>query len=129
MEGFTSKIVESNRNLTKKEQVKMKALDDCIRIDSVVTGHEDSLLIDVDYYAIVEVHNENCKKDKDKDYTKLIIVDKNGSKYVTGSAPFMSSFKEIMQEMSGSDEEWQLKAFRRPSVNYPDRDFFSCTIE
>ncbi len=127
MEGFTSRIVDSNRNLSKKEQVKLKALDDCVQLDSVVTGHEDSLLIDVDYYAIVEVHNENSKKDKD--YTKLIIVDKDGTKYVTGSAPFMSSFKDIMQEMSDSDEEWQLKAFRRPSANYPDRDFFSCTIE
>lgn len=126
MEGFTSKVVESNKELTKKEQVKLKSLDDCVSLDSVVTSHDDSLLIDVDYYALIEVHNENSKKDKD--YSKLIVVDKNGTKYITGSAPFISAFRDIMNDMADSDEEWQLKCFRRPSQNYVDRDFFSCTI-
>lgn len=126
MEGFTSKVVESNKELTKKEQVKLKSLDDCVSLDSVVTSHDDSLLIDVDYYALIEVHNENSKKDKD--YSKLIVVDKNGTKYMTGSAPFINAFRDIMNDMSDSDEEWQLKCFRRPSQNYVDRDFFSCTI-
>lgn len=124
--NFNSKITLSSKELTKKEQVKLKSLDDCISLDTAIEGHDDSLIIDLDFYAQLEVHNENSKKDKD--YIKLIMVDKNGSKYITGSAPFMRSFFDIVEDMEDSDEEWQLKCYRRPSANYQDRDFFSCSI-
>ena len=124
--SFESKIVVSSKELTKKEQVKLKSLDDCVSLDTAIEGHDDSLIIDLDYYAQMEVHNENSKKDKD--YTKLIMVDKNGQKYITGSTPFIRTFMDIVADMEDSDEEWQLKCYRRPSANYQDRDFFSCSI-
>ena len=51
-------------------------------------------------YAIVAIHNEASE---DVDYNNYLIIDGNGDKYYTGSAPFWNSFKSIWDEMSESD--------------------------
>ena len=53
---------------------------------------------------------------------------KDGTKYVTGSSSFWSSFEEIYTEMEGEDEEWGVRVYRSPSKNYTGKDFITCSI-
>ena len=64
-----------------------------------------------------------------KDYYNYVIIDKDGTKYVTGSPSFWSSFKEIWDEMrEESDEEFSISIYKVPSKNYNGKDFITCSI-
>lgn len=123
MEGYKSSIAFSSKELTSKEKVMMKDISDAVQLDNVSDGA--GIVIHPDYYAVISVHNE---KSDTKDYDKYLIVDEDGTKYVTGSASFWSTFKDIMADMEGSDEEWGLKVFKLPSKNYSGRGFITCSV-
>lgn len=121
---FSAKIIETSKELTKKQEVMLKQLTDAIKLDKA-TSFEEDVIIDVDSYAVLSVHND---KAEDPDYTTYVIVDKNGQKYTTGSPSFWSAFMDIFNDMAGSGEEWQLKVFKLPSRNREGKDFITCTI-
>lgn len=121
---FSAKIIETSKELTKKQEVMLKQLTDAIKLDKA-TSFEEDVIIDVDSYAVLSVHND---KAEDPDYTTYVIIDKNGQKYTTGSPSFWSAFMEIFKDMAGSGEEWQLKVFKLPSRNREGKDFITCTI-
>lgn len=123
MEGYSVNIREVSRSITAKERVKLKDTTNAISLDEVTL--EGKFVFEPDYYAILDVHNE---KSEDKDYTKYIIVDKAGTKLVTGSNSFFTSFKGIMDEMAGCDEEFSIEAYRMPSKNYKGKEFITCSI-
>lgn len=123
MEGYSVKIQFASKELTAKERVALKDTTGAVSLDEATQGAP--LVIDPDFYATLDVHNE---KAEDKDYKKHIIVDKAGTRYVTGSESFMSSFVNIMDEMDGSGEEFQIQCYRMPSKNYKGKEFLTCSI-
>lgn len=123
MEGYSVKISEVSRTITAKERVMLKDTTNAISLDEVT--REGKFVFEPDYYAILDVHNE---KSEDKDYIKYVIVDKAGTKLVTGSDSFFTSFKDIMDEMEGCDEEFSIEAYRMPSKNYKGKEFITCSI-
>lgn len=123
MEGYSVKIRETSRELTAKERVMLKDTSDAVKLDVVTT--EAPVLIDVDMYAILDIHNE---KSDNKDYVICLVVDKDGTKYVTGSDSFWSSFMDIYTEMLSSDEPYKIKAYKLPSKNRQGKDFITCSI-
>lgn len=123
MEGYSVKIRETSRELTAKERVMLKDTSDALKLDTVTT--EAPVLIDVDMYAILDIHNE---KSDNKDYANYLVVDKDGTKYVTGSDSFWSSFINIYTEMLTSDEPYNIKAYKLPSKNRQGKDFITCSI-
>lgn len=123
MEGYYINIREVSRIITAKERVKLKDTTNAIQLDEVT--QEGKFVFEPDYYAILDVHNE---KSEDKDYIKYVIVDKAGTKLVTGSESFMTSFKDIMDEMEGCDEEFSIEVYRMPSKNYKGKEFITCSI-
>lgn len=122
--GYSVDIVESNKQLTAKERIKVKDTTSAIRLDEA-TQHE-AIDINPDTYAVLHIHNE---KSDNTDYTTYIVIDKDGTKYVTGSESFWSSFMNIYEEMDGEQEEWGIKVYRAPSKNYKGKDFITCTIQ
>lgn len=94
-----------------------------IRLDKATT--EGAVLINPDFWAVLAIHNE---KSQDKDYKNYLIVDKDGSRYVTGSESFWSSFTDIMTEMADSDEQFSIRAYRADSKNRPGKQFITCEI-
>lgn len=106
-----------------KEKAMIKDFTECIQLVDALT--QGDLLIDLDLYADIEVHNE---KSDNKDYIKRVLVDKNGTKYVTGSDTFMRTMDDIMEEMDEVDEEWSLKVVERDSNNYKGKKFITCVI-
>ena len=124
MYGYSVAIKESSRELTAKQRIALKDTTEAVKLDEAT--QVEPVIINVDMYAILAIHNE---KSENPDYDNYVVVDKNGTKYVTGSASFWSSFMDIFTEMEGEDEAWTLKVYRVPSKNYKGKDFITCSIE
>ena len=124
MSMYEVKITECSKELTAKERIAIKDTTNAIKLDEATKGG-NHVTINVDYYAILSVHNE---KSEDVDYDNYIIVDTTGEKYVTGSNSFFNSFKNIYDEMAGEDEDWALDVYTMPSKNYSGKEFITCSI-
>ena len=120
---YSVQVKEVSKELTHKERVQITDLTDCVKLDKAT--QEGAVLIDLDFYAVLEIHNE---KSDDKDYVNYVIVDKNGTRYSTGSKSFFNNLVDICEEMEDSEEEWQIKAYRKPSKNREGKDFITCSI-
>lgn len=113
----------SKSDLTGKERIQLKDMSDAVKLDKATRDSE--ILIDVDFYAIAQIHNENSD---DKDYNTYIIVSKDGTRYTTGSSTFWSSFMNIYSEMVNTDEDWQLKVYQLPSRQREGKNFITCSV-
>lgn len=123
MEGYSTRIIEASKELSKKETVMLKDTSDCIKLDEALK--DGAITFKPSYYAVVEVHNE---KSDNKDYRVYVVADEVGNKYVTSSDSFFESFKDIYSDMYGSDEDWLLKVYKLDSKNYTGRQFITCSI-
>ena len=124
MEGYSVKVIDASRQLTVKEKIAFKDFGLAVQLDDVVT--ETGLIINVKDYVVLQVHNE---KSDNKDYTKFLLIDENGEKYITGSEPFWTTFKDIWDEISDEpDVEWSLKVYKLESKNYKGKQFLTCSI-
>lgn len=123
MQGYSVTIKYVSKELSAKERVMIKDTTNAVSLDEVTQGAK--FVFEPDYYAILNVHNE---KSEDKDYTKYLIVDKGGNKIVTGSESFFTAFNDIMGEMEGTDETFEIEAYRLPSKNYKGKEFITCSI-
>lgn len=123
MEGYNVTIVKTSKELSHKERVRMKDTTNAISMDEIT--QDGPVLIDLDFYAVLNVHNERSES---VDYTVCILVDKAGTKYRTGSPSFLTALDEIMVDMADCDEPWQLEVSRRPSKNYKGKEFLTCSV-
>lgn len=120
--SYTAEIVKSNRELSKKEKVMYKNASDCKRLDDETTK-SGSLVIAPVLWIELSVHND---KAKNPDYTQYIIVDKDGTSYLTGSENFYNNFTSIAEEMEG--EEFEVEVYRKPSKNFSGKEFLTCKL-
>ena len=123
---YTATIVESNRELSVQEKVKMKDTRDAISLEKI--SREHSVTLGVTGYAVLAIHNE---KSEDKDYYQFLLLDSNGEKYVTGSAAFYNSFRDIWDDLCDEEmpeEGWPIKVYQLPSKNFTGRNFVTCSL-
>lgn len=123
-EDYNATIRECSKELSARERVLIKDTTNAISLDEATSDTDSPLVISPDFYAVLDVHNE---KSDNKDYTKYILVDKNGNKFVTGSDSFWNSFMEIMAEMDG-EGDFEIQVYRRESKNYKGKSFITCSI-
>lgn len=123
MTGFSVTIRETSREISAKERVKLKDTTNAVKLDTAT--QEGRVIINPDMYAVLDIHNENGD---DKDYVNYVVIDADGTKYVTGSQSFWNSFMDIYKEMQNETEEWVLEVYRMPSKNRPGKDFITCSI-
>lgn len=123
-EDYNATIRECSKELSARERVLIKDTTNAIPLDEATSDSDSPLVISPDFYAVLAVHNE---KSDNKDYTKYILVDKNGNKFVTGSDSFWNSFMEIMAEMEG-EGDFEIQVYRRESKNYKGKSFITCSI-
>lgn len=126
---YSVKIQHSTKELTARERVKIKDTGNATALDSIV-GDNDKLVIGYSYHAILAIHNE---KGEDKDYTNVVVVDREGNKFYTGSDSFLKSLTEIVDEMhdaaeDGVVEEFDIEVYRRESKNYKGKTFITCSL-
>ena len=119
-------VKEASKELSAKEKIRLKDLSNSINLDAL-TQQEGKAVIDVDYYAILAIHNEKSKERVD--YENIVIVDKGGNKYNTGSASFMTAFLDILDELADAGEtDCQIEVYRKESKNYKGKEFITCSI-
>lgn len=121
---YEVKINSVSKELTARERVMLKDTRNAIKLDEAV--NVTPLVISPAYYAILDVHNEKSKEDKD--FQNYIVVDTAGNKYVTGSTSFFEAFTEIVEEMSGTGEEYEIEIYKLDSKNYKGKQFITCSI-
>lgn len=120
---YSVSVREASKELSPKERVQIKDTTDSIRLDEATK--ENAIIIDVDFYAILDIHNE---KSEDKDYSTYVVVDKDGQRYTTGSNSFWNSFINICEEMEEVSEPWSIKVYRMPSKNRAGKEFITCSL-
>lgn len=126
MTNYSVKVVESSKELTKKETVMFKDLSDAVNLSEFIDEQHGAVMIDVESWAELAIHNEKAKEGQDKDYTNYVVVDKNGTRYYTGSESFWSAFNDIWCDMYDSTEEWSLKVYKKQSKG--KKDFITCSV-
>lgn len=122
---YKSEVLYCEKELTKKEQVMLKDMSDVLSIDELTK--ENGLLIDVDFMGMIKIHNDRIDSEN-KEYEKMVFVDKNGDKYASGSESLMRAYTDIAEEMKDSDETWSIKVIRKESKNYKGGTFLTCVI-
>lgn len=124
--NYKTTIVESSRELTVKEKIQAKKTATAKLLVEEVPETGDGLILDLDYFVIL--HIENSKSD-DKEYDNLLLVTKEGERYITGSSSFINELKSIYEEVSQeADLDWSLRVVNLPSKNYKGKYFLSCDI-
>lgn len=126
MANYTTSITESSKELSVREKIKLKDLTSAIAIDKVVEP-EKPLVIAPDFYARISIHNEKLPENE-QDYGTMVIVDKSGTKYYTGSDSAISSFVDIFDEMIETAEPFEIEFYKRESKNYSGKHFITCTL-
>ena len=117
-------VEQASWEMTAREKLRYTDLTDVIQLDEAT--QLDELIVDVDKWLVINVHNE---KSDTVDYKKYVIIDKEGQSYVTGSESFWKSFVHIYEVMSDEGEEtYSIKVYRRESKNYKGKDFITCRI-
>ena len=124
MSDFKSVIVETSRELSPRERIMMKDTRNAIKLDTA-SANGEKVLIDVDGYAVLDIHNDAADP---QDYKNYVIIDKGGNKYVTGSNSFWRSFTEIYEEMKEADEDFTIEVYQVESKNYKGKSFITCSI-
>lgn len=119
-------IKETSQELSTKEKIRIKDLSNAINLDAA-TQEEDKILIDVDYYVILGIHN--AKSEERPDYDNIVVVDKGGNKFYTGSTSFMEALIDILDELNAAGEtDCQIEVYRKESKNYKGKQFLTCSI-
>lgn len=121
---YSVTISDINKELTKKQQIMLKDLTDATNLNEALSV-VDSIVIKPEIVATLDVHNENAENDKD--YTQFVVIDSEGEKYKTGSKSFGSAIYDIMADMADTDEEWELKIYKRASKNGM-QPFITCSV-
>jgi hypothetical protein len=121
---YEVKINSVSKELTARERVMLKDTRNAVKLDEAVK--DTPLVISPAYYAVLDVHNEKSKEDKD--FQNFVVVDTAGNKYVTGSTSFFEAFTEIVEEMSGTGEDYEIEIYKLDSKNYKGKQFITCSI-
>lgn len=121
---YEVKINTVSKELTARERVMLKDTRNAVKLDEAVK--DTPLVISPAYYAVLDVHNEKSKEDKD--FQNFVVVDTAGNKYVTGSTSFFEAFTEIVEEMSGTGEDYEIEIYKLDSKNYKGKQFITCSI-
>lgn len=124
MAGYSVAIKESSKELTPRERIICKDTSNAIKFDEVVTDEAPFVLTPVGY-AVLNIHNEKSKDNKD--YNNYLILAEDGNKYVTGSTSFWTSFIDIWNEMQG-EEQYSIEVYKMDSKNYKGKKFLTCSI-
>ena len=124
--AYEANIKVTSKELTAREKIKLKDLSNSQNLDAL-TQEMGKVIINVDYYVILAIHNEKSKERPD--YDNIVVVDKDGNKYNTGSTSFITALQDILDELADAGEtHCTIEVYRKESKNYKGKDFITCSI-
>lgn len=124
MEGYNVSVIRSTKELTPREKIRVKDFSNAVSLDEATKAGK--IVIDYGFHVVLGVHNE---KSDNQDYTKTVLVDTNGTKYVTGSEAFLTTLEQIVDEMIDAGEsDFEIEVYKKDSKNYKGKQFLTCSI-
>lgn len=121
---YKAEIIESSRELTKREALKIKDTTNAVKIDKVVSENEP-LVINVQDYALMHVENDQSKTNKE--YDQIVVMDENGQKFTTGSPSFMRTFTDIYETLA-DETPFEIECYKKESKTYEGKYFLTCSV-
>lgn len=115
----------SYQDLSKKAKMLLCDMAGASKIDEVL-NMVDEVTFKPTGYAVLEIHNDRSRGDKD--YVKYLYIDTDGNRYVSGSESLFTAFKYYFDEMQGENEDWAIAVTKQPSKNYSGKDFYTCYL-
>ena len=125
---YTADVTNSLKELTARQRIAVKDFSSAEKLNDIITADNPHFTIDVDNIIKVSVHNEQSKGNSD--YDVVIIIDKDGKKYRTGSETAYTSALEIYRELEAANEldgGFTLDFYKVKSNNF-DGDFIKCNL-
>lgn len=132
MNGYKAVVKESVKGLTAREKIAIKALNDVTELNDLVTP-EQAIMININNVVTVQVHNE---KSDNQDYNKYVYIDRDGTKYVSGSEPLYTTVKDILSDIEDAiadgemdeTEDITIKVMKKESANYKGQMFLTAEL-
>ena len=125
MENYEVKILRASKELTAMEKIAIKDTSDCVGLDMFCDN--GAAILHPTMWVEIGVNNPYSKGEKE--YTKFVVVDSDGTKYTTGSKSFISSFLNIYEELEKEGiTGYGIKVFKMESKNYKGKSFITCTL-
>lgn len=123
---YEVKIVESWKPLTVREKISIKNFNDAVQLDTAT--QDDKIEIELANYVVCTVHNEMATDNKD--YKKIIVIAKDGTRYVTGSPTFYRELSSIIEELeeAGETDDFLISVYQLDSKNYKGKKFITCNL-
>ena len=121
--NFTTTIRECSIELSARDRIKVKDISSSQSLDELVTPDKTFEFTPIGL-AVLDVHNENSKSDKD--YVKYVFIADDGKRYNTGSETLYNNYLDILEEMG--DEVFSIECYKKPSKNYKDKYFLTCAL-
>lgn len=111
--------------MSKKQSILLCDMAGASKIDEVLAT-VDEITFKPYGYAVLEIHND-CSRG-DKDYTKYLYIDVDDNRYISGSESLFTAFKYYFDEMQDETEDWAIAVTKQPSKNYSGKDFYTCYL-
>lgn len=121
--NYRATFVKGSRDFSIKERLMYKDFTAAVQIEDVIKDNGTIKVVD---WAIYDVLNEALDN---PEYTKYVLIDDDGSSYVTGSPSFWKEFMMIWEELenAGELEGMEIKPYKAPSKNY-NGEFITCRL-
>jgi hypothetical protein len=119
---FKSEISYCNTELTVKEKIQFKNLNDSESINTL----ENGTILTVDKWGLLQIHNEKLDE---PDYQNVVLVTQDGNKYHTSSNSFFMSIDDIQSELDEAGEKlpFDIKIVKKQSKNNSGQ-FITCVL-
>ena len=119
---FKSEISYCNTDLTVKEKIQLKNLNDSESINTL----ENGTTLTVDKWGLIQIHNEKLDG---PDYQNVVIVTPEGKKFHTSSNSFFMAIDDIQSELDEAGEKgaFDIKIVKKQSKNNSGQ-FITCTL-
>lgn len=119
---FKSEISYCNTDLTVKEKIQFKNLNDSVSVNTL----ENGTTLTVDKWGLLQIHNEKLDE---PDYQNVVLVTPDGNKYHTSSNSFFMAIDDIQNELDEAGEKgaFDIKIVKKQSKNNSGQ-FITCVL-
>ena len=129
----TVKIAMASREFTKVQKIALQNTSECISLDAELeklAKEGKQLLISPKDYVILDITTDKPNLSGNENYKNMIVIDRNGTRYATGSNSFMEAFINIFEIMHEDEEDpqYDIVVERKDSKNYKGKYFLTCNI-
>ena len=129
----TVKIAMASREFTKVQKIALQNTSECVSLDAELeelAKEGKQLVISPKDYVVLDITTDKPNLSGNENYKNMVVIDRNGTRYATGSNSFMEAFINIYEIMHEDEEDpqYDIVVKRKDSKNYKGKYFLTCDI-